>query len=162
MLVFAHDRFSLQAVLAGGDAGALQCQSRRAVVAAPQFYHIMAKHAQVPPMLRSFAFQQAAAGHGIARGQPAGESFTWHPALRIAAIRRFVLKPQTGFAGFPHVQPIAVAALFPIRQVLLVDRLACEPGGDDGPHFRQGIEPFDEIFARLAILQALVEELAHR
>jgi hypothetical protein len=55
--------------------------------------------------------------------------------------------------------PVPATALLPFGQILLADGLVVEVGGKDGPGLGQGIQPGDELFAQLVIVQAAVELL---
>jgi hypothetical protein len=57
--------------------------------------------------------------------------------------------------------PIAVSAKLSIGQVVFVDRLAVKFPGHEGCDLWQGVEPFGDLFAFFAILEALVDLLGN-
>src|SRR5207249_2271073 len=63
-------------------------------------------------------------------------------------------------AGFLMPQPVLIAALFPLAEVLLGNRPAAELLRDKLLHNPQAVEPLDDFLSLLAILQTLVEQVA--
>ena len=61
--------------------------------------------------------------------------------------------------------PVEEAVFFPFGEVLWANRLGLEFGGEEGLHFREGVEPLEEAFVLLAVIKPLIElvtELARK
>jgi len=56
--------------------------------------------------------------------------------------------------------PVAEALLFPVRQVLGANGLASEFVGKESLDLWEGVEPLEEAFVLLAIIEPLVELVA--
>ena len=56
--------------------------------------------------------------------------------------------------------PVAVAAVFPFREVLWVEGAPVELGGENGADLGERVEPFEDGFGLLAVLQTTIELLA--
>ena len=79
---------------------------------------------------------------------------------------RLVTSSATGIeelkelGGVVLEEPVAEAALFPFGEVLLGDGAAFEFGGEDGFDFGQGVEPGEDGFVGLVVVETEVELLA--
>lgn len=62
--------------------------------------------------------------------------------------------------GFLPMGPLAEAALFPLGDVLIAQRVAFEFGGDEFLDLGKGVQPNDEFLRGFTVAEALVEFLA--
>ena len=58
-------------------------------------------------------------------------------------------------------EPVAEAALFPFGEVLFGDGATFEVGGEDGFDFRERVEPGENRFLRLVVVETEVELVAY-
>jgi hypothetical protein len=72
----------------------------------------------------------------------------------------FIRDDTDPFARLLKFLPLVISALFPVREVLLVDGAAAEAGVEHLFHLAVRIEPFDETDTLLAIVETAVEFVA--
>ncbi len=65
-----------------------------------------------------------------------------------------------GFEEFLGGKPVEEAAVVPFGEVLGADGDAGEVFGEDGLDFGEGVEPFNQVHAGFAVVEALVELVA--
>jgi hypothetical protein len=108
-----------------------------------------------------FGIDEGLGQFGEAGGQQGAELIAHELAMGAAAQGIGILvKVPDEFAGSFKPQPILVAALFPVGEILLGDgaslKVVAEPFLDD----HMGVEPFDDLAARFAVFEAAADLIA--
>ena len=103
---------------------------------------------------------QFAQEHGVAGGEGVGEA-VGEVAVGEAGEFGGVGGEFTGvFEEFLGGEPVEKAAVVPFGEVLRADGDAGEVFGEDGLDFGEAVQPFNEIHAGFAVVEALVELVA--
>ena len=138
----------------------LQAQALGGEVAPVQFGQVGAELAQEGPSHVSLALGELACHYGVARGQPEGQGFREGWTVLRGQLRCVLAEALGQSESFLLDQPVAVTALFPVGEILGIDRAALEISLQDGMDLGQSVEPFEQAGAGLAVEQALVELVA--
>ena len=129
------------------------------MVVATQLSQLAEDLAQALPALTRVGgfLEEGLAGANQLDGQERGEAVAeGHTASHIAKILGLVSQVLDQLAGFLVAEPVLVAALFPLGEVLLVDGAAVEVESQDPGDAGVVIEPLDDLDARFAVLKAKV------
>ena len=141
-----------------GVALAIQAEALGGVVTAAELDDIGTELAQAPPVLRAVQGLEPASGKGVTGGHAVGEEFgEWEAGLEVGGV---LSKLPGEFLGILVEEPIAIAAVLPLGEVLGADRFAGEIRGHDVLDFGKGVEPGHEVFALVAIVNAAIQLVA--
>lgn len=125
------------------------------VVPATELDGIGAELAQAPPLFGAERRGEGGGGESVTGGDGVGEGIGHREVRRVAGGVPGKLAGER--QGLLLEEPILVAALLPLREVLGADRFAGESGGKDGLDLGEGVEPGGEAFALLAVVEAAVQ-----
>ena len=79
---------------------------------------------------------------------------------RLVAEAVLVVKIAEELEGLAAGVPLAVAAIFPLGEVAWGDGATVKLGLENGLHFREGVEPREDRFGLVAVVEAGVELFA--
>jgi len=112
------DGFDAVALLLEGEPGALSAQATGVVVAAAQGDDVLAHFAEESPALGGLGLGDLAGGGGVTGAEPEGEGLGDGFAVAVVPLFGVLGEAAGDFERFLLGEPIAVAALAPVREVL--------------------------------------------
>jgi hypothetical protein len=153
-----HGAFAERAHRRLVDALRIETEALGSVVTATELDGVGTEFAQAPPLLGAVRCGERAGGESVTGGNGVGEEVSDREA---GAEARGVLGKLPGERqGFLLEEPISVAALPPLGEVLGADGSAGEDGRHDGLNLGKGVEPGGQVFGLLAIVEAAVQLIA--
>jgi hypothetical protein len=131
--------FLFRRLVMAGESIAIEAEALGSLVTATELDDVGTDFAQAPPLLGAVLCGERAGGEGVTGGDAVGEEVS----------NREVGLEMSGVLGklpgerrdFLLEEPIPVAALLPLGEVLGADGFAGENGGHDGLDFGKGVEP---------------------
>ena len=128
------------------------------MVTATELDGVGTEFAQAPPLLGAVLFGERAGGESVTGGDAVGEEVS---NREVGVEVGGVLGKLPGERqGFLLEEPIPVAALLPLGEVLGADGFTDENGGHDGLDFGKGVEPGGQVFGLLAVVEAAIQLVA--
>lgn len=126
-------------LVVAGEALAVEAEALGSVVTATELDGVGTEFAQAPPLLGAILFGERAGSESVAGGDAVGEEVS---NREVGVEVSGVLGKLPGERqGFLLEEPIPVAALLPLGEVLGADKFTGEKGSHDGLNLGKGVEP---------------------
>ncbi len=156
------DFFLIELMLLHFEALALDEEAFGEEVAAAEAGDIGAELAEVGPSGGGvlFGYDERVSRGGVLKGGPVGELVGERFGEGLVAKGVLVLEVLDEIKRFLADEPIAEAAIGPFSEVDGTHGASAEVFGEDGTDFGQGIEPIEDGFGLLAVVEAAVELVA--
>jgi hypothetical protein len=153
-----HGAFAERAHRRIVDALRIEAEALGSVVTATELYGVGTEFAQAPPLLGAVLCGERAGGESVTGGDALGEEVrNREVGVEVSGVLGKLAGERQGFL---LEEPIAIAALLPLGEALGADGSAGENGGHDGLNLGKGVEPGDQVFGLLAVVEAAVQLVA--
>jgi len=154
----APGAFPIRRLEAAGEALTIEAEALGGVVTATELDDVGTELTQATPLPGAVLGWERAGGKGVTGGEAVGEEVGKGEAgLEAGGVLGELPREVQG--GL-FEEPIAVAAVLPLGEVLGADGFAGELGGHDGLDFRKGVKPGGEVFALVAVADPAVQLVA--
>jgi hypothetical protein len=150
--------FLFRRLVVAGEAIAIEAEALGSVVTATELDGVSTELPQAPPLLGAVLCGERAGGESVTGGDAVGEEVS---NREVGVEVSGVLGKLPGERqGFLLEEPISVAALPPLGEVLGAYGFTGENGGHDGLNLGKGVEPGGQVFGLLAVVEAAVQLVA--